>query len=198
MKQFSFLSILLLTACVTINIYFPAAAAEKAADQIIQDIQKSAPPDTHDDSRADNGAASPSPAWLSWLNGVVDFIISPAHAAGANLNIDSPEIRQLQSVMQKRFSSLLPYYRQGHIGIQRDGMLAVVNAATVPLKDRNIVNKLIAAENSDRISLYKAIANANGHPDWFDEIKTTFAQRWIGNAKSGWFYQTANGQWVRK
>ncbi|KAF0844474.1 hypothetical protein FNL37_1924 [Methylovorus glucosotrophus] len=29
---------LLLPACVTINIYFPAAAAEKAADRIIDDV----------------------------------------------------------------------------------------------------------------------------------------------------------------
>jgi len=29
---------LLLSACVTINIYFPAAAAEKAADKLIDDI----------------------------------------------------------------------------------------------------------------------------------------------------------------
>ena len=29
---------LILSACVTINIYFPAAAAEKAADQIIDDV----------------------------------------------------------------------------------------------------------------------------------------------------------------
>lgn len=28
----------LLTACVTINIYFPAAAAQKAADKIIDDV----------------------------------------------------------------------------------------------------------------------------------------------------------------
>jgi hypothetical protein len=28
----------LLAACVTINIYFPAAAADKAADQIIDDV----------------------------------------------------------------------------------------------------------------------------------------------------------------
>ncbi|HZW24090.1 MAG TPA: hypothetical protein VFF26_01275 [Gallionella sp.] len=29
---------LALSACVTINIYFPAAAAEKAADQIIEEV----------------------------------------------------------------------------------------------------------------------------------------------------------------
>lgn len=30
--------IVLIPACVTINIYFPAAAAEKAADKIIDDV----------------------------------------------------------------------------------------------------------------------------------------------------------------
>ncbi len=29
---------LMLSACVTINIYFPAAAAEKAADKIIEEV----------------------------------------------------------------------------------------------------------------------------------------------------------------
>ena len=46
MKKISALSILLLAACVTINIYFPAAAAEKAADEIIKDIQSVTPQKT--------------------------------------------------------------------------------------------------------------------------------------------------------
>ncbi|MGY1489645.1 hypothetical protein ACW4YW_09545 [Methylobacillus pratensis] len=41
------LLVLALPACVTINIYFPAAAAEKAADRIIDDVwqlkEKAAP-----------------------------------------------------------------------------------------------------------------------------------------------------------
>ncbi len=34
---------LLLSACVTINIYFPAAAAEKMADRIIDEVWQVAP-----------------------------------------------------------------------------------------------------------------------------------------------------------
>lgn len=38
-KSLAILSLIgLLSACVTINIYFPAAAAEKAADKIIDDV----------------------------------------------------------------------------------------------------------------------------------------------------------------
>ncbi|MDD2720155.1 MAG: hypothetical protein PHH47_02455 [Gallionella sp.] len=46
------LAALALSACVTINIYFPAAAAEKAADRIIEEVWqlphggKPAKPDT--------------------------------------------------------------------------------------------------------------------------------------------------------
>lgn len=32
------ISAIFLSACVTINIYFPAAAAEKAADKIIEEV----------------------------------------------------------------------------------------------------------------------------------------------------------------
>lgn len=34
---------LALSACVTINIYFPAAAAEKAADKIIEEVWQNQP-----------------------------------------------------------------------------------------------------------------------------------------------------------
>jgi hypothetical protein len=39
-KKISFIAVfvLLIPACVTINIYFPAAAAEKAADKIIDEV----------------------------------------------------------------------------------------------------------------------------------------------------------------
>jgi uncharacterized protein len=43
MKKIPVLAALTMTACVTINIYFPAAAAEKAADEIIKDIQDAVP-----------------------------------------------------------------------------------------------------------------------------------------------------------
>ncbi len=41
----------------------------------------------------------------------------------------------------------------------------------MPLKERNKVNKLITAENADRIKLYQAIAKENGHRRWFEQIK---------------------------
>jgi uncharacterized protein len=99
--------------------------------------------------------------------------------------------------MESRFAALQPLYAAGFIGIQSDGLLAVRDPASVPLKDRNQVNKLVAAENADRQSLYQAIANANGHPEWSTHIKSTFAASWVSNAQPGWWYQSA-GSWKQK
>lgn len=195
MRKISVLSAILLTACVTINIYFPAAAAEKAADEIIKDIQKNTPQQTEPEPKAS------LPDWQVSMYQIIDTAInvavSPAQADEANLSIDSAEIRQLRAAMESRFASLQPLYAAGYIGIQADGLLAVRDSGSVPLKDRNQVNKLVAAENADRQNLYQAIANANGHPEWAAQIKSTFAARWVSNAQPGWWYQSS-GSWKQK
>ncbi|MGZ5031507.1 MAG: YdbL family protein [Methylobacter sp.] len=195
MRKISVLSAILLTACVTINIYFPAAAAEKAADEIIKDIQKNTPQQTEPKPKAS------LPDWQVSMYQVIDsainVMVSPAQADEANLAIDSAEIRQLRAAMESRFASLQPLYAAGYIGIQADGLLAVRDSGSVPIKDRNQVNKLVAAENADRQNLYQAIANANGHPEWAAQIKSTFAARWVSNAQPGWWYQSS-GSWKQK
>ena len=197
MKKLSLLSMLLLTACVTINIYFPAAAAEKVADEIIKDIQSNVPQKPQPKLEPKSERSDMQTSFYKLIDQVINIAISPAQAAEADLSIDSPEIRQLTASMEKRFSSLQSFYAAGAIGIKADGLLAVKDAASVPLKDRNQVNKLVAAENADRQALYQAIANANGHPEWATQIKSTFAARWISNAQSGWWYQSS-GTWKHK
>ena len=195
MKNISLLGVLMLTACVTINIYFPAAAAEKVADEIIKDIQKNAPQQPEAESKSERSDFQISLYKL--IDQAISLGISSAQAAEADLSIDSPEIRQLTAAMEKRFAALQGFYSTGAVGIQADGLLIVRDAASAPLKDRNQINKLVAAENADRQSLYQAIANANGHPDWVTQIKSTFAARWISNAQAGWWYQAA-GVWKQK
>ncbi|MCF7971806.1 MAG: YdbL family protein [Methylococcaceae bacterium] len=195
MKKLSMLSALLLTACVTINIYFPAAAAEKVADEIIQDIQTLEP----NKPQSSINPKSALPAWqvsvYQLLDKAISVVISSAHAE-ANLSVDSADIRRITAEMRARFVELNPFYDQGVLAIQADGLLTT--KGNVSLKDRNKINKLIAAENADRYKLYQAIADANGHPEWAEQIKATFAQRWITNAQPGWWYQAANGSWRQK
>lgn len=199
-----------LAACVTVNIYFPAAAAEKAADRIIQDVwgerpakggapaPKGEPPKSEKDrSGGDRSGGGPrselQPAdVLAWL-----MAANSAHAA-ANINISTPAVSQLTASMRSRYSQLQPFFQGGGVGLTRDGLVAIRDLQAIPIPSRNQARQLVADENRDRNALYREIAAANGHPEWESEIRATFARRWIAKAGSGWRYQDDSGAWKRK
>jgi len=188
-RPLSLLPFLLATACVTINIYFPAAAAEKAADRIIEEVWGKEP-------AAAPAAPAPkeqtrnAPGWLDWL-------VAPAHAAEANLNVSSPAIERLTASMRARHAQLEPHYASGALGLTGDGLVALRDANAVGVRERNAARKLVADENADRNALYAEIARVNGQPAWEQQIRTTFARRWVDNARPGWWYQ-AGGAWQQK
>ncbi len=186
---------LMLVSCVTINIYFPAAAAEKAADKIIEDVWGPVAPQAAPEAEpeSDGAVEKAEPVAIQLLN----WLSSPAYAAGANLNISTPAINGLQSKMKKRHNALKPFYASGAVGLTNNGLLAVRNAKAVALKDRNKVKGLVAAENKDRNALYAEIARANGHPEWKADIQSTFAKRWVKKAAKGWWYNVGSG-WKQK
>jgi uncharacterized protein YdbL (DUF1318 family) len=191
---------LALSACVTINVYFPAAAAEKAADKIIEDVwggDKPADSSKRDDktSAVRDGAAGQ--VLLAAAASVLNFIVPPAQAQ-ADLNIATPAVRQLTQSMEARHAQLKKYYDAGSIGLTRDGLVEVRDQNLVPLPERNAVRKLVAEENADRSNLYREIAAANGHPEWEADIRTTFAERWSSKAAAGWYYQDSGGAWKKK
>lgn len=186
-------SCLALAACVTVNVYFPAAAAEKAADRIIEDIwgpEKGAKPSGNEQSSLGRSAGDA-------LVAVLDFVI-PAAEAQADIDISSPAIRALTASMRGRAAELEPFFGSGAVGLTADGLVEIRDANAVALADRNRLRKLVADENNDRNSLYREIATANGNPGWEADIRTTFAERWIANARSGWFYKSASGAWTQK
>ena len=160
---------LALSACVTINVYFPAAAAEKAADKIIEDVWGGDKSSESETKREDNKQTALRDTagqrmLLAAAASVLDFIVSPAHAQ-ANLNVDTPAIRQLTQSMEARHAQLKKYYDAGSIGLTRDGLVQVRDQNLVPLPERNSVRKLVAEENADRTNLYREIAAANGHSE---------------------------------
>ncbi len=117
--------------------------------------------------------------------------------AAADLDVNTPAISAIKNSMQARHAQLAPHYTSGAVGLTHDGLIAVRDATAVPLKNRQGINALVAAENSDRSALYKEIAAGNGHPEWQGEVRNIFAGRWVDKAQSGWFYQK-DGSWVKK
>lgn len=198
---------LLLAACVTINIYFPAAAAEEAARTIVRDVlgseaapakpEEQAPPASkNDDKGAMNDSLRQAPlAVVGWL---LETLVPAAQAAEADININTPVVAQLRRAMASRQGALKGHYRSGAIGFDNSGLVAVRDLGSVPLPERGRLRKLVADENRDRNALYREIARANGHPEWEADIRKTFARVWIQEAGHGYWYQDAGGKWHQK
>lgn len=191
---------LFLSACVTINIYFPAAQAQEAAEKIVEDILEKVPakPKVQPPATNDKGAALERKASTAWLEPVLDFFVPAAHAAQPNFSVNTPEIRRIQAGLKQRHGALSPHFRSGAIGLTQDGMVAVRDPNAISLRDRAKVNKLVADENRGRNALYTAIAKANGHPEWKGDVQAVFARTWIDKAERGWWYRKVGGRWAQK
>ncbi|MDX1556537.1 MAG: YdbL family protein [Xanthomonadales bacterium] len=210
MKKFAFVSLVsaaFLAACVTINVYFPAAAAERAASQFVGEVLGEPASDTEQgkDGAQSNRLLDPlaRPDGVARLalhaaTGMLDLLVPSAHAQ-ADIEINTPQINAIKARMaQRQQQSLNPLFDSGAIGFTSDGLVAIRDRSAVGLQERRNLESLVADENRDRKAVYREIAVANGHPEWEPDIQKTFAQEWIEKARSGWYYQTPSGNWVTK
>jgi len=190
-----FWALLTLTACVTINVYFPASQAEKAAERIVDEIlgQPATKPE-----EAKKGALMLFSQPTHLISSVSTLLISNAHAAQPDFSINTSAIKRLRSSMSSRNSKLSAFYNSGAIGFDNKGLVAIKDKNAVSLKERGTLNSLLRAENKDRNALYQEIANANGHPEWEKDVRAVFAKKWSQKARSGWWYQSSNGAWKQK
>ena len=196
---------LLVAACVTINVYFPAAAADKAADQFIQDVTKggasTTPPQSYLVPAQPAGQDVFVAALADAVGNVLDALVPAANAqdADAALNVSSPAVTRIKQSMAARFGELEKFFASGAVGLTNNGMIDVRDINAVALPDRATVKRLVAEDNADRSQLYAEIAKASNHPEWEADIKKSFARRWVATgAKSGWYYQDDGGSWKQK
>jgi uncharacterized protein YdbL (DUF1318 family) len=189
-------TILVVGACVTINVYFPAAAAEKAAEKFVGDVLG----EPEKDGFLFNPAVAPGQrVLLLAANGLMDFLIPSAQAQQAEIDINTPQINAIKARMaQRQRDNLNAFFDAGAIGFSNNGLVTIRDRAAVPLSDRRNLESIVADENRDRAAVYREIAVANGHPEWESDIQQTFARQWVSNARKGWYYQDDSGTWRQK
>src|SRR5690348_1519615 len=169
MRKSAFLlafSLALLAGCVTINVYFPAAAAQQAADKVIGNIigpdssgPSPAPSSSTPPPPSSGSSSQPEPLSVRMLNAV----IPAAYAAESqpNLDIRTPAIQAIEARMRDRFHSVLKgLLASGAVGFTHNGDVAVRDASKIPLAQRGQATQAVAAENADRADLYKQIARS--------------------------------------
>ena len=162
-------AMVILFACVTINIYFPAEKVESVAGDIVNDIRGKKPEQKGNQSKNHKG-----------FSFSVRFALSPASAWAEDVTtVSNPTIRALKEKMKARFQALKPYYQKGALKEEDDGYLSVANTSDLNLKEKRDLNGLVDAENSDRRTLYSEVAKAlKIDPGQVDRIAGIFAKEW--------------------
>ncbi|GBE38277.1 hypothetical protein BMS3Bbin08_00880 [bacterium BMS3Bbin08] len=191
------LSLFIIQACVTINVYFPAAAVGEAADTIVEEVWGEEEGAVPEEPAIEGEPESFLRPWIRVALGVIGP--SEAYAAEPDIKVTTPAIRAIKGTIADRASSIKPYMDSANVGIANDGLLDIRSTDGLNLKKKAELKRLIEAENKDRNALYKEIAKANNFPpDKVTEIKEIFAKSWIKQAKSGWLVQHPDGTWGKK
>lgn len=183
--------LLLAFSCVTINIYFPAAAVEKAADVIVEETwgKKEGKPEKKEE---------PPQSLLDLSTGVANLTMgaTEVYAQEADIDVTTPAIRALKESIKERSESIKPFMDKGNVGLSNDGLLVIRSTDGLNLKEKANLTRLVDAENKDRETLYSEIAKANNFgAERVLDIKKIFAKSWIKNARKGWWVQGPEGEW---
>ncbi|MDQ3056297.1 MAG: YdbL family protein [Pseudomonadota bacterium] len=189
-------AVIALSACVTINVYFPAAEAKEAAKEFVEKV-------IGDEMQPKPGgggmAMQHAPAQESMRFDPLMLIgIAPAYAQAPDITLKTPAIQAIQSRMESRFDSTLrAHFDSGALGFTGDGLVAVREASKISLGERVGVNQAVADQNRDSKAVYREVAVANGHPEWEEQIRGVFSKQWVESARNGWWYQSGGG-WKQK
>lgn len=188
------LSLLSFVACVTVNIYFPAAKVERAAEDIVEDVYGTDP-----QQQENNGDQSALETFLAMLAPQAAHAQSVSKSDIESLKKSNSAIRGLKKTIAADHKKLVPYYKAGNIGITKDGYLKIINKDGLNIKQTAALRRLVSQDNDTRGQLYTEVAASMNIPgSELGKVKNIFAQEWQERAPSGWFIQTPNGKWQRK
>ncbi len=188
------LFLLFLFSCLTINIYFPEAEVQKAAEEIVDEIRKEA-----EDKDKKDKEAQMFEMEQAMSGGGGSFSLVSSLYAQEETEVTTPKIRALQQSMKDRFPKLKPFFEKGNVGEGNDGFLKIRDESGLNLKDKAMLRNLERDENNDRKNMYAEVARAKEiEASQIPKIQKIFAAQWIKKAESGWWIQKENGEWTKK
>jgi hypothetical protein len=161
---------LLIFACVTINIYFPAEKVESVAGEIVNEIRNRKPDQEKDPLKNEKSGL--------FKKTLLAFACPYALADDA-LSISNPTIRALKQRMKTRYAQMRSYYQKGIFKEENNGYVSMGNTAGLGLKEKRNLKGLVKAENGDRKRLYGEIGKAlKIDASQIDRIANIFAREW--------------------
>jgi uncharacterized protein YdbL (DUF1318 family) len=188
---------LLCAGCVsvTINVSFPQEKIDSAASSIV-DMVRSPSESPKDDpgpaAPAPQGLApSPRSAWLAWFRPSA----AEAQQRVPELKTRTPEVMAAIESMRRRFPELDAAARKGCVGENNQGLAEARPGPGCP----GHAGQLVAAENGDRMFLYRTLVEQNQMPAAdITKVQAGFARSYREKASRGTWVQQENGEWLRK
>jgi uncharacterized protein YdbL (DUF1318 family) len=189
---------LLLAGCVavTINVSFPQEKLDSAASSIedmVESTPKAAPakpgaPPTA--PKPESLAPTAEPRWVAWL------LPDPAEAQVPELKTRTPEVMAAIESRRKRVPGLEAAAARLCLGENNQGLVeARPDGKSCPAN----LGELVAAENGDRMFLYKTLVQQNNMPPGdLTRVQAAFAKVRREKAAPGTLIQLENGQWTKK
>lgn len=185
------IALVFVTSCVTVNIYFPAAEVNRAAEQIVDDVYGK-PGNPAGSSGEEQGQR--------WVGRALAAALEPSNAyAQEDITVTNAVIRGLQEQLAANHQNLIPFYEQGNVGIDKNGYLTLRDTGALPMAQLAALRRLTGTDNSLRRQLYLEVAKAlNLQMDQVDRVERVFAAKWKEKAASGWWIQEDDGNWRSK
>ena len=183
-------------SCLTINIYFPEAEVQKAAQEIVDEIRKEEDKEKKDEDK--NALMTEIDPMMGSRD--ESFSLVPSlYAQEEATQVTTPKIRALKQSLKERFPKIKPFFEKGNIGEGNDGYIKIRNETGLNLKEKSILRSMEKDENNDRKNLYAEVAKAMEiKSSQIKKIQGVFAQLWIEKANPGWWIQKESGEWMKK
>lgn len=172
---------------VTVNVTFPQEKIEGAASSIeelvrgVPSVPKTPPPPR-------SQGVPPTRAW--WALGP-----AVAEAQVPEIKTLTPEVRALVESRRARYAELAAAMASGCLGENNQGLVEPRPGAGCAPN----VGALAAAENGDRMKLYRTLVTQNNMPPGdLARVQAAFAKTNRASAPSGTWVQDDSGAWSRK
>ncbi|HOE17376.1 MAG TPA: DUF1318 domain-containing protein [Syntrophorhabdaceae bacterium] len=189
-RHFMYCAVFFVAACVTVNIYFPAAAIQKAADQIVDDVtgtEGGQKPEKKPDTQS------------RFFDSLKDVSLGPKEAYAQDINVSTPAIRNIRKSMRENFQELRPFFVRGNVGENKSGFVEIRNTSDLNLKEKADVARLVDQMNGYRTALYGEVVKANRlDSNSLPQVQKIFANSWRGKSRTGWWVQNDDGGWEKK
>tara|TARA_B100001013_G_scaffold30411_1_gene16523 strand:- start:130 stop:726 length:597 start_codon:yes stop_codon:yes gene_type:complete len=177
-------------ANVTINVNFPAAEIQKAAEKIEGEVRQGEPAPEGGSPQSFKPGLQFLPT-LDWQSAMAEVSV--------NLDITTPAVRKKVASRKARYPQLKPLLDKGVIGEGKDGLLAIRSLSGIAGVEKVKVSRLVKAENRDRQELFRELARANNISlKVRGVISGAFAKAIRSKMDKGQWYQDDAGKWNQK